>query len=139
MLPEPPPRDPLEKPPPDPPLAFAKEMAGTPMRDNAIHAAMNFVVFKTSFLSLDVGGHSLTRYHPTSYDLIKPKIRHPEGYLSYEWTAVKPTRHTVLWINNFARIIVHVEMPGHWLLVNFVVRPFEGRLDSAHTPIVFSA
>jgi hypothetical protein len=41
MLPEPPLRDPLEKPPPDPPLAFAKETVGTPMRENTIHAAIN--------------------------------------------------------------------------------------------------
>jgi hypothetical protein len=54
MLPEPPPREPLENPPPDPPLAFAKETVGTPMRENTIHAAMNLVVFKTDFLSIDV-------------------------------------------------------------------------------------
>jgi hypothetical protein len=59
MLPEPPLRAPLEKPPPDPPRAFAKEAVGAPMRDNTIHAAMSLVVFKTVFLSLDVTGHSV--------------------------------------------------------------------------------
>jgi hypothetical protein len=43
MLPEP-----LEYPPPDPPLAFAKETVGTPMRENTMVAAMSFVVFKTA-------------------------------------------------------------------------------------------
>ncbi len=60
MLPEPPLREPLEKPPPDPPLAFAKETVGTPMRDNAIHAAMSLVVFNTDFLSIDVEGQLMS-------------------------------------------------------------------------------
>ncbi len=46
-------RDPLEYPPPDPPLAFAKDRVGTPIRENTMVAAMSFVVFKTSFLSMD--------------------------------------------------------------------------------------
>jgi len=55
MLPdELPPRDPLEKPPPDPPRAFAKETVGIPTRDNTIIAAMNLVVFKAGSLSLDI-------------------------------------------------------------------------------------
>jgi hypothetical protein len=54
MLPEEPPlRDPLEKPPPDPPRAFAKEMVGSPTIDNTMNAAMSFVVFKAGFLSLE--------------------------------------------------------------------------------------
>jgi hypothetical protein len=46
-------RDPLEYPPPEPPLAFAKDRVGTPIRENTMVAAMSFVVFKTSFLSMD--------------------------------------------------------------------------------------
>ncbi len=54
MLPEEPPlRDPLENPPPDPPRAFAKEMVGMPTNDNTMNAAMNLVIFKTGFLSLE--------------------------------------------------------------------------------------
>jgi hypothetical protein len=54
MLPEEPPlRDPLENPPPDPPRAFAREMVGMPTRDNTMNAAMSLVVFNTSFLSLE--------------------------------------------------------------------------------------
>jgi hypothetical protein len=45
-------RDPLEYPPPEPPLAFAKDRVGTPIRENTMVAAMSFVVFKTSFLSM---------------------------------------------------------------------------------------
>ncbi|SPP66610.1 hypothetical protein NITLEN_80034 [Nitrospira lenta] len=46
-------RDPPEKPPPDPPLAFAKEMAGVPMSASTMHDAMTFVVFKCdSFQSM---------------------------------------------------------------------------------------
>jgi hypothetical protein len=46
-------RDPLEYPPPEPPLAFAKDRVGTPIREITMVAAMSFVVFKTSFLSMD--------------------------------------------------------------------------------------
>jgi hypothetical protein len=54
MLPEALPlRDPLEYPPPEPPLAFAKDRVGTPIRESTTVAAMSFVVFKTSFLSMD--------------------------------------------------------------------------------------
>ncbi len=54
MLPaEPPLRDPLEKPPPDPPRAFAKETVGIPTRDKTMHAEMNFVIFKAGFLSIE--------------------------------------------------------------------------------------
>ena len=53
MLPEEPPlREPLENPPPDPPRAFAKEMVGMPTKDNTMNAAMSFVMFKASFLSI---------------------------------------------------------------------------------------
>lgn len=56
MLPEElPPREPLENPPPDPPRAFAKETAGTPIRENTRHAAMILVVFKLDILSIDDG------------------------------------------------------------------------------------
>lgn len=54
MLPEEPPlRDPLENPPPDPPRAFAKEMVGMPTKDNTMNAAMSLVIFKAGFLSLE--------------------------------------------------------------------------------------
>ena len=47
--------DPLENPPPyPPPLALAKDTVGTPIREITIHTAMSFVMFKTSFLSIDV-------------------------------------------------------------------------------------
>jgi hypothetical protein len=46
-------RDPLEYPPPEPPLAFAKDRVGTPIRENTMVAEMSFVAFKTSFLSMD--------------------------------------------------------------------------------------
>jgi hypothetical protein len=59
--------DPLENPPPyPPPLALAKDRVGTPIREITIHTAMSFVVFKTSFLSIDVAGYSNTRHHPNS-------------------------------------------------------------------------
>jgi hypothetical protein len=47
-------RDPLENPPPDPPRALAKDRLGTRTREHTMHAAINLVVFKTGFLSLDV-------------------------------------------------------------------------------------
>ena len=48
MLPEAPLlRDPLEY-PPEPPLAFANETAGDPMRENTMMVAMSVVVFKVS-------------------------------------------------------------------------------------------
>lgn len=52
MLSEPPLRDPLENPPPDPPLALAKERVGTPIKDNAMQAAMSLVVVVTGVLSM---------------------------------------------------------------------------------------
>jgi hypothetical protein len=61
MLPEP-----LEYPPPDPPFAFAKEIVGTPTRENAIVAAMSFVVFKTCFLSMDFADRSRAHHYPTA-------------------------------------------------------------------------
>jgi hypothetical protein len=68
MLPEAPlPPELLEYPRPDPPpLAFAKETVGTPIRDNTMNAAISFVVFKTSFLSIDVTGQSHTHHHRNS-------------------------------------------------------------------------
>jgi hypothetical protein len=53
MLPDDPPlRDPLENPPPDPPRALAKERVGIPTIDNTMNAAMNLVIVKaSSFLS----------------------------------------------------------------------------------------
>jgi hypothetical protein len=68
MLPEP-----LEYPPPDPPLAFAKEMVGTPTRENAMVAAMIFVVFKTCFLSMDFTDRPRTHHYPTA--LVGENIR----------------------------------------------------------------
>jgi len=50
-------REPLVYPPPEPPLAFAKEIAGAPMRDMTMTAARNaVVVFKI---------RSFRREHPT--------------------------------------------------------------------------
>lgn len=47
--------EPPEYPPPNPPpLALAKDTVGTPISEITIIAAMSFVVFKTSFLSIDV-------------------------------------------------------------------------------------
>jgi hypothetical protein len=46
-----PPRDPLEKPPPDPPLAFANESVGIPMSAATIQTAMRFEIFNMGFLS----------------------------------------------------------------------------------------
>lgn len=68
-------REPLEYPPPDPPLAFAKEMVGTPIRDNAMHAAMSLVVFKTGFLSIDVVVVQTRRGILAVMASRKPKIR----------------------------------------------------------------
>jgi hypothetical protein len=53
MLPEPPLRDPLENPPPDPPLALASDRVGTPIRDNTMHAAMSLIVVNTGVLSME--------------------------------------------------------------------------------------
>ena len=53
MLPDEPLLRPLENPPPDPPRAFAKEIVGTPTRDNTRHAAINLVVFKRYVLSIE--------------------------------------------------------------------------------------
>src|SRR5438046_10208618 len=51
--------EPLENPPPyPPPLALAKDTVGTPIREITIIAAMTFVVFKISFLSIDVADQS---------------------------------------------------------------------------------
>jgi hypothetical protein len=51
--------EPLENPPPyPPPLALAKDTVGTPIREITIIAAMSFVVFKISFLSIDVADQS---------------------------------------------------------------------------------
>jgi hypothetical protein len=59
MLPEPPLLlEPPEYPPPDPPFALAKETVGTPIRENTMHAAMSFVVFKISILSMDFADQS---------------------------------------------------------------------------------
>jgi hypothetical protein len=54
MLPEGPLlRDPLVYPPPEPPLAFANDIVGAPMRESIITVAMSFVVFNmSSFLSI---------------------------------------------------------------------------------------
>jgi hypothetical protein len=68
MLPEePPPRGPLENPPPDPPRAFAKEMVGIPTIDNTMNAAISFVIFKAGFLSFGFA-HTMT-YMGVSYQL----------------------------------------------------------------------
>jgi hypothetical protein len=71
------PLEPLEYPPPyPPPLALAKDTVGTPIRVITIIAAMSFVVFKISVLSIDVAGQSsstiLAEIVPG-----KPKIREP--------------------------------------------------------------
>jgi hypothetical protein len=59
--------DPLENPPPyPPPLALAKDTVGTPIREITIITAMSFVVFMSSFLSIDVASCSSTRHHPNS-------------------------------------------------------------------------
>jgi len=63
--------EPLEYPPPDPPLAFAKETVGTPIRDNAMHAAMSLVVFKIGFLSINVQDQSNNLSYPSSNGLKK--------------------------------------------------------------------
>jgi hypothetical protein len=66
LLPVLPLRDPLENPPPDPPRAFAKERVGTPIRDNTMVAAMSFVLFKASVLSIDVRNQSRRDLYPNS-------------------------------------------------------------------------
>jgi len=67
-------REPLEYPPPyPPPLALAKDRVGSPIRETTIIAAMSFVVFKASFLSIDVAGQSTTRHHPNRMAPRKPK------------------------------------------------------------------
>jgi hypothetical protein len=58
--------EPLEYPPPDPPFALAKDTVGTPIRDNTMHVAMSFVVFKTGFLSVDVVDQSSTQLYLSS-------------------------------------------------------------------------
>jgi hypothetical protein len=51
--------EPLEYPPPyPPPRALAKERDGSPIRAITTIAAMSFVVFKISFLSIDIAGLS---------------------------------------------------------------------------------
>lgn len=53
--------EPLEYPPPyPPPLALAKDRVGSPIREITIIAAMSFVLFKISVLSIDVAGLSTT-------------------------------------------------------------------------------
>jgi hypothetical protein len=53
--------EPLEYPPPyPPPLALAKDRVGSPIREITIIAAMSFVLFKISVLSIDVAGLSAT-------------------------------------------------------------------------------
>jgi hypothetical protein len=68
MLPgAPKPLEPLEYPPPyPPPLALAKDTVGTPIKEITIIAAMTFIVFKISVLSIDVAGQSNTQ-HPSRY------------------------------------------------------------------------
>ena len=79
LLPVLPLRDPLEKPPPDPPRAFAKERVGTPIRDNTMVAAMSFVLFKARFLSIDVRNQHAGTCILTVLAPRKPKIREEGG------------------------------------------------------------
>jgi hypothetical protein len=72
MLPDEPLLRPLENPPPDPPRAFAKEIVGTPTRDNTRHAAINLVVFKRYVLSIERQDQSGTRSYPNSNAGRKP-------------------------------------------------------------------
>jgi hypothetical protein len=56
-------RDPLEY-PPEPPLAFAKDIAGAPMRENTIMVAMSVVIFTiNSFRRSDT---NVRRHHLNS-------------------------------------------------------------------------
>jgi hypothetical protein len=59
--------EPLEYPPPypPPPRALAKERVGSPIRAITTIAAMSFVVFKISILSIDLAGLAITRIHPS--------------------------------------------------------------------------
>ena len=45
--------EPLEYPPPDPPLALAKETAGVPIRAITMNEAISFVWFKAGSLFID--------------------------------------------------------------------------------------
>jgi hypothetical protein len=67
MLPGPPLLlEPLEYPPPyPPPLALAKDKVGSPIRAITIIAAISFVGFKISILSIDLAGLAITRRHPS--------------------------------------------------------------------------
>jgi hypothetical protein len=67
--------EPLENPPPyPPPLALAKDTVGTPIREITIIAAMSFVVFKISFLSIDVADQSSSTILTEAFPR-KPNIR----------------------------------------------------------------
>lgn len=87
MLPEEPPlRDPLENPPPDPPRAFAKDRVGTPTRAITRHAAMSLVVFKlNSFLltikALDTCHHRTRNGRPRLRPLYLISLRRAQGGL----------------------------------------------------------
>ena len=72
MLPDEPLLRPLENPPPDPPRAFAKEIVGTPTRDNTRHAAINLVVFKRYVLSIERQNQSGMIGYPNSNAERKP-------------------------------------------------------------------
>lgn len=75
MLPEEPPlREPLENPPPDPPRALAKDKVGRPTRTHTRHAAMSFVVFKLDsfLLTFETIGYFC---HPISNERRKPNNR----------------------------------------------------------------
>ena len=76
MLPgAPKPLEPPEYPPPNPPpLALAKDTVGTPIREITIIAAMSFVVFKISFLSIDVADQSSSTILTEAFPR-KPNIR----------------------------------------------------------------
>jgi hypothetical protein len=50
-----PPRDPLENPPPDPPLAFANERVGIPMSAATRQTVMSVERFNMGFLSRQGG------------------------------------------------------------------------------------
>jgi hypothetical protein len=72
-------REPLEYPPPyPPPRALAKERLGSPIRAITIIAAMSFVAFMLSVLSIEVAGQS-TSVILAETVLLKPKIREPSS------------------------------------------------------------
>src|SRR5574338_1653338 len=95
MLPEPPVRDPFENPPPDPALALANETVGTPIRDNAMHAAMSLVVVVTGVLSMkEVSGSMTPKSSPSYQEYLSKNLRIGGTHVPILYLTFPPRRVT---------------------------------------------